>query len=265
MTTYLISSLLWVSFPLSVLYTSVWQGLVLRFWSLSHTPDDSSPCVPLLSITVPLPWFPHLLCWASIFPLKLHMANLTCALLLKLFYTLTFPFLLMATLLSCSSRPTFCSFFCLKSILSTFHLQALFNLFLFLRSYWHPQRISSCYLSPSLLNTLATTPRAHYFLMLEPMTAPQCRSAWAIASPQRCRQLFLVCPSRNLLFLPCWPCAIIPCPDSRAALVPLYLHSRSSPPESGAITCWSHFYSFKTHFVAPFSLSPLITSFSASV
>lgn len=115
MTTYLISSLLWVSFPLSVLYTSVWQGLVLRFWSLSHTPDDSSPCVPLLSITVLLPWFPHLLCWASIFPLKLHMANLTCALLLKLFYTLTFPFLLMATLLSCSSRPTFCSFFCLKS------------------------------------------------------------------------------------------------------------------------------------------------------
>ena len=127
------------------------------------------------------------------------MANIICASLLKLFYSLTFPFLLMATLLSCSSRPTFCSFFRLKSTTSPVNFSFVGSLqFGFLQSYWHPQRISSCYLPPSLLNALVTMP--------EPITS--CVRTYdssslpiglgplpPLASPQSCRQLFPCVPA----------------------------------------------------------------------
>lgn len=114
------------------------QGRVLRFWSLSHSSDNSSPSVLLWLLTELLSWSPHLLCWCSVFHQKLNMAKQICftpqtVLLSHL------PISVMATLLSCSSRSAFSSFFCPKSSTESYQL------FIY-RVSW----ICSCFSSPTI-------------------------------------------------------------------------------------------------------------------
>lgn len=153
-------SFLWTPFLLSVLYP----------W-LSET----RPC-PEILVLEPLFWCFSSWCIALtfngapflIFPSPLPMIHLssetqpsktqTCftpqnVLLFHL------PISVTAALLSCSSTPAFLSFFSLESTTKSYWLftYSLLNLFLLLQSHHHPQRISPCYLPPSLLNTAVIT------------------------------------------------------------------------------------------------------------
>lgn len=101
-------------FTLAVLYMSTWRVLVLRFWSST---TNLMTLVPTCTLIFNRALF--LMSTSSLpilhFSSEISMANLMRDSFLKLFYPLSFPFLLMPTLLSCSSKRTLCPFFCLKS------------------------------------------------------------------------------------------------------------------------------------------------------